>query len=373
MAATSDETTAGAVAAPRRPLGLEVHEGLPGPGLQREWDDLAVATGAVPWVRPGWLVPWWQSMGRGAPVLLALRAAGGGLRAVLPLQRSRAGLSSPTNWHTPEYCTVAADPEAGRAVLGQALERSGTRLRLDFVDGALARELADVSAERGGGSHIRVLESSPYLPLAEGWQGHLDRGSLAETRRRGRRLAERGEVRLDVRDGTEDLSRLLLEGLAVEASGWKGRQGTAVASSPDTLEFYRAISRWAAEQGLLRLAFLRLDGRPLAFDLAVEHRGAHYLLKTGFDETERPLAPGKQLRLRMLEDCAARGLESYEFLGDAQHWKQEWTSLRRERMQVLAFPPGPAGAGGRVLHAHLLPAARRARDEMASRRRSAPA
>ena len=34
--------------------------------------------------------------------------------------------------------------------------------------------------------------------------------------------------------------------------------------------FYRRVAAWAAERDWLRLAFLRLDGRPLAFDLALE-------------------------------------------------------------------------------------------------------
>ncbi|HKP88939.1 MAG TPA: GNAT family N-acetyltransferase, partial [Thermoleophilaceae bacterium] len=42
----------------------------------------------------------------------------------------------------------------------------------------------------------------------------------------------------------------------------------------------------AAEQGWLRLAFLRLDGRAIAFDMCLEHGGAFYVLKGGFDPEE---------------------------------------------------------------------------------------
>ncbi len=354
---------------PSSGVRLQVVEGVLDPLLLAAWDELALATAAPPWVRPGWLLPWWDSMSRGLPLVFVLRSAKGELSAVLPLQRTRRGLSSPTNWHTPEFAVVAQDASARDEILLRVFGRCATRLTFDFVMPELADALSVVADARGGRSHRRVLESSPYVPLQEDWESRVDKHLLAEVRRRGRRLAERGRVDFDVSDGSQDVESRLEEGLRVEASGWKGRAGTAMVSAPETLSFYRRVTKWAAEEGLLRLAFQRLDGRPIAFDLAVEHGGAHYLLKTGYDEELRTLAPGKQLRLHMLRDCTVRGLQSYELLGDAQLWKREWTPLRRERLQAHAFAPGPAGAPGWLLHGKALPAARTVRDALAGARR----
>src|SRR5207253_4308850 len=110
---------------------------------------------------------------------------------------------------------------------------------------------------------VRTQQRSPYVVIGGDWDAFcesLDRKEVKEIRRRRRRLEEQGETRFDVEDGSERLDSLLDEWLQVEASGWKGRTGTAVASDPGTLEFYRAIARWAAGRGSLRLAFLRLDG-----------------------------------------------------------------------------------------------------------------
>src|SRR5207247_10269646 len=68
---------------------------------------------------------------------------------------------------------------------------------------------------------------------------------------------------LEVVDGSERLDELLEEGFRVEASGWKSRAGTAIASRPDTRRFYTDVARWASDRGWLRLAFLRLGGRAL--------------------------------------------------------------------------------------------------------------
>lgn len=344
---------------------VELCRGVPGPRLLREWDELAVASGAAPWARPGWVVPWWESFGS-APALLCGRSASGALTAALPLQALGSALVGPTNWHTPELAVVAADDRARLDLLAAALEQGASRLTLGFVRPELADEAAQAARRAGGRSTSRVLESSPYLELTPGWADRLDGHLLAELRRRERRLAERGEVRLDLADGRARLSALLEEAFAVEASGWKGRGGTAVASSPQTRLFYEAVARWTAQEGLLRLAFLRLDGRPLAVDIAVEHAGVQYLLKTGYDEAERTAAPGKLLRWRVLQDCAGRGVSTYELLGHVQPWKHDWTPLRRDRLQVHAFPAGAAGLRAWALHAGALPAARVARDRLGS-------
>ena len=45
-------------------------------------------------------------------------------------------------------------------------------------------------------------------------------------------------MELEITDGSADLERLLQEVLTVEASGWKGEAGTAIASRPETRSFY---------------------------------------------------------------------------------------------------------------------------------------
>lgn len=347
-----------------RSARTEICHGVPGPRLQQEWDELAVESEAVPWIRPGWVVPWWASFGR-APALLCGRSPSGELTAALPLQVVRGALLSPTNWHTPELGVVAADEQARRQLLERALTSGANRLTLDFIGPALAEELSSVARRAGGRSCTRVLESSPYIEFGPGWTSGLDRHLLAELRRRERRLTERGEVVLELADGQTRLSALLAEAFTVEASGWKGRQGTAIASSACTRTFYERVAQWAAREGLLRLAFLRVDGRALGVDLAIEHGGVQYLLKTGYDESARACAPGKLLRWKVLEDCAVRGLSTYELLGHVQAWKHDWTPLRRDRLQAHAFPSTAAGRRAWAVHAKGEPAARAVRDRLA--------
>lgn len=138
-----------------------------------------------------------------------------------------------------------------------------------------------------------------------------------------------------------DLEGDLERGFAVEGSGWKGRTGTAISSSPRTLAFYRAVGHTFHRLGALRLSGISVDGRLIAFDLCLLHRGRPFLLKTGFDETYRRLAPGLVLRLSVIERCFELGLESHELLGDDTEWKRKFATSERRHCVLRSYRARP--------------------------------
>jgi CelD/BcsL family acetyltransferase involved in cellulose biosynthesis len=222
------------------------------------------------------------------------------------------------------------------------------RIALSWLDEAKPgfAECSQLARERGYRLIIRTIERSPYVDTRGDWESYEAGRSqklLRELRRRRRRLESRGELTFEVSGGEENLEELLAEGFRIEASGWKGERGLAIDSRPVTRSFYGEIARWAAGRGVLRLAFLRLDGQPFAFDYAIEEDGFHYLLKTGYDPSFRAEAPGQLLRYLMIQRAFAEGLEAYEFLGTDEPWKLEWTDKVRERRALQAFAPTPAG------------------------------
>jgi hypothetical protein len=153
----------------------------------------------------------------------------------------------------------------------------------------------------------------------------------------------------------------LHEGFGVEASGWKGERRTAMGSRPDTRGFYTAVARWAVAQGWLRLAFLRVGGKAVAFDFSLDQSPRHYLVKTGFDPRFARFAPGILLRHAMLRRAFELGFATYEFLGDDEPWKLRWASQRRDRLLVQAFRHTPGATAERWAFEFGRPAALRAR------------
>jgi CelD/BcsL family acetyltransferase involved in cellulose biosynthesis len=332
--------------------------------LEQAWEELAAATGASPFCRPGWIKPWWTSFGAGRLELATVRR-GGRLDALLPLRRRLGSLTSPTNWHTPAFNPVARDAADLRILAQAVFQKRPHWFSLAFLDADSESRplLREAAREHGFRVLERTLERSPYLAVDRPWheyESSLSRNVRGDAKRRIRRLEELGSLSLDVNEGNERLDDLLTEGFGVEASGWKGASRSAIASRMETEALYRSVAEWAAHQGWLRLAFLRLDGAAIAFHYSLEHEGNHYFVKGGHDPRYSSLSPGKVLTYWMLSRAFSLGLASYEFLGGDDPWKLRWTSTVRERSLFHAFRPGPVGLAEWMLFNYGRRVARRA-------------
>ena len=318
--------------------------------LAESWDDVPATSGGIggsAWTA-AWLGVW------GDDHMLAVGTygpAGSAPHAVVPFVRRRGRpwwletlgvreLAEPTD-------VRASDPAALRAVV-ERLMRSGRALRLKRLPAqsplpAVVRELA--------GKRAVVLErpvaGTPTITLDSSW---LDPASTMSSRWRGSlRTAQRRAERLGVVDvrveapTVDEVGPLFDEFVAVESTGWKTSAGTALAAQPQMREFFRRYCLLAAKRGQLRFAFLRIDGRPAAVQLALEHDGRYSLLKIGFDEEFARCSPGNLLMLHAVRTAAERGLSSFEFLGIEEPWTGLWTQDVRQCIELHVYPLTPWG------------------------------
>jgi CelD/BcsL family acetyltransferase involved in cellulose biosynthesis len=336
--------------------------------VRDEWDRLADRTGAAPFLRPGWIEAWWRAFGTGR--LEVLREEGEGrVRALLPVRHRHGAVSSPSNSHSPRFGLLREDRAAGEALLGELFARRPDQVSLGFL-GALGPGLEELTATAetaGYRSLQRTLERSPFVTVDGDWEEYersLGRSVRSDLRRCRRRLEELGRVALDVEHDTAHLE----EALAVESLGWKGTAGTAILSASQTARFYGEVARWAAASGRLRLIFLRVDGHPVAFHLALEDDQTYFPLKGGFDPAFRAQSPGRLLIHATLERAFAVGLRRYEFLGDFDAYKLRWATEAYDRVLFQAFAPSPVGRARWAAFAHGRPLAKRAVDGLRRRR-----
>lgn len=324
-------------------MGVELVEAPLAPAFAAEWRELADLVGAPPFLYPEWFAAWFEAFG-GTQRGLAVRD-GGELVAVLPLRYRRGVVRSPANWHTPVFGPVARDPAAAGELADSLLGLRARRLDLTMVAGDDPL-LAALSDRAGRPTIRRLVARQPYVRLSEGLESFergLSRKLRKELGRMERRLGEQGEVGFEFHDGSERLDELIEQGVALEGSGWKSERGTAISSRPETSAFYTGICRWAAIRGWLSLAFLTLDGRPVAFDLCLERGGSVYVLKGGFDPELRKWGPGTLLTWESLRRAFAAGMDYYEFLGTDQSYKLGWTDTVRERWRFQGFARSPGG------------------------------
>ncbi len=125
--------------------------------------------------------------------------------------------------------------------------------------------------------------------------------------------------------------------MTVEERGWKGRAGTALRHADREGAFYRRYCEITARKRSLRIAFLRIDGRAAAMQLAVETADRLWLLKTGYDEEFERCSPGALLNARSIAYAVGQGLAGYEFLGSPEAWTRTWTERERDCLATVRY------------------------------------
>ena len=321
--------------------------GLPDAETAIAWGELAERSKAPPFLHPGWLRCWWPAFGTGELEIKSLWRQGE-LIAALPLGRRQGQSESTANFHTPVFGITAAGESAAANMARELFRDAPARVSLSGLDpeGMTLKVCKDAAEEAGFQVIMRPHLLSPHAEMQYGWNEYkrsLSSHLLRNLRRGRKQLEEQGRLTVETVDGGPTLDARLDEAMQVEASGWKGKLGTAIQSRAHTAEFYREMVHWAAERGLLRLYLLRLSGRVLTMCLTLQQHGVCYMLKGGYDEDFRRFSPGNILTEALLEDCANRGVTRVEIYGEAETYKMNWATGTSQYLRLEGFAPTAAG------------------------------
>jgi len=269
-----------------------------------QWEDLAAnSLEPNPFYEHWMLLPALECFAKRGEVGIFVLWRDGRLAALFPFQRARrykglpAGALSAWRHRHCLLCTPLVRAEGAAETLAALLARlraEAPLLELSYIqaDGpfhdalrrAGARPYVDNKYERALLSKARDAES--YI------QDSLSRHLRQELRRRERRLAERGKVTHTVMRPGDDLGRWVDEFLRLEAAGWKGREGSALACSEANRRFAVEIFAAAFARGRLHMVGVDLDGRALARCLSILAGEGSYAFKTAYDEEFARYSPG---------------------------------------------------------------------------------
>lgn len=145
-------------------------------------------------------------------------------------------------------------------------------------------------------------------PVATREEGPKTSGS---TRRKLRqdwnRLSRLGTVAVsNARDGESAIAAMETF-LKLEASGWKGRRGTALLSNARDATFARRFVGDLAAKGDASVALLMLDGQPIAAQVLLYCGRDAYTWKPAFDESFAAFSPGMLLVDRITTELLGSG------------------------------------------------------------------
>jgi CelD/BcsL family acetyltransferase involved in cellulose biosynthesis len=315
--------------------------------------------------RPEWTQAYLCAFEPKANVAIISAWAGERLRGILPLVRRRgvvAGfpvvkLTLPANVHSLRASLTICPGEEGDAAL-KALWQAATDLsRWDVLDVANVVEGSGldrllVLAQADGYHTARKRTSQTlYLQISAAaseksaqppWLAGTRPKFRSHLRRARRQLEEHGT--LEVKHYSVADPEALEKFYALEASGWKGAEGTAIKCDPHTRQFYDAVAQASARDGYLSLDFLELNGKPIAGHFGFNLRGRYFLAKAGYDEAFRRYGPGQLLVNEILGQTPERGLREFDFVGPATWDESRWALARRTNYRVFIFRKNWYGA-----------------------------
>ena len=169
------------------------------------------------------------------------------------------------------------------------------------VDGDLTR-MAIARARRLGGAAkpMGLHERSQFLPADASGIG-FSRKTLKSFARHAKQLSSQGDLSFRIHRDPERLTVALDQFLALEAMGWKGESGTALARDESVERFARTVVNGLSERGCCFIASLDLAERPIAMSvLLVESRLAAFW-KMAYDESYAKYSPGLMMLVKLSE------------------------------------------------------------------------
>jgi CelD/BcsL family acetyltransferase involved in cellulose biosynthesis len=175
-----------------------------------------------------------------------------------------------------EFSFMGGEDRATQELLSQLYQRRAVSYQSECSARALFRPAADADT---------------FLNFA------LTGKRRKEFRRLEKRLSESGHLDYRLLFSSEDPASWIESFLALEAKGWKGQEGSAMAMENDRRIFFEQISCAAHQRGKLMMLGLFLDNRPIALKCNFVSGSGAFAFKIAFDEEFARSSPGVLLEI----------------------------------------------------------------------------
>jgi CelD/BcsL family acetyltransferase involved in cellulose biosynthesis len=316
--------------------------------IRRPWAELAGASvHDTPYVLPEFLLPWMRRMDDGFEYRCLAAWDDDMLVGFAPLvgrRIGRAGLALSLRVF-PEVapsppCDILVHPGAHgveEAILAHwCSQNDWDAIELNNVppDSPALDRLAALAA--AAALPVRRAQALSYycVPVSGCWEDYLAARSkkMRQNLRRGRRYLERlGAVRFASYPGDMNARQAREQAFEVVGRSWKHDESGPRSWNEFLLQLIEELDR----AQLLRLEFLTLDARAIAFLLDVPFKGGVFAVHNGYDLRFQPGNPGQLLLARSIEAAHRSGANRYVtgVRDDLRHWSALTRPSRRLRIE----------------------------------------
>jgi CelD/BcsL family acetyltransferase involved in cellulose biosynthesis len=227
--------------------------------------------------------------------------------------------------------------------------RTGALLEVNMIAGAgpFHQTLVDYLHSSGRQSRFFDSYTRALFQPADDADAYLCAALSAKHRkmfkRQERQLAEIGRLEYDALAPNDDVAVWIEEFLGLESGGWKGREGSALASNESEHSYFKSIATEAFRRGRLAMLALRLDGRPIAYKVNFLAGRASFTFKIAFDENYARYSPGMLLEIENARRFHAQSqIEWADSCADPHNPMFNRLWLARRTIQNLVVSTGKA-------------------------------
>lgn len=232
-------------------------------------------------------------------------------------------------------------------------------------DGAAATALRAAAAPFGIAPRVFNAHERARLDATQDGEdalASLGSKKLKELRRQRNRLGDSGEVAFRIAEPGAEADAALKEFLKLEAAGWKGAAGTALASKEGDAAFMAEALPTMVRDGAAQIVTLSAGNQVVAAGVLLRQGRRAYFFKIAYDENFAKTSPGVQLTLDITRAmCADASIDSVDSTAVANHPMIDHIWRDRQPIGDLLLPTQEGAFGFRLL-ATLIDARRMLRD-----------
>jgi len=179
------------------------------------------------------------------------------------------------------------------------------------------------------------LPSIPYEKIHNSFSNNF-KGNLRKARNK---LLRMKNVEFISSRNKIDLQHYYKQFINMEASGWKGKDGTktAIKLHPELTAFYSSLLEEFSKIDGCEINLLKISGECIAAQFCLFVDSTIYVLKIGHDEKYSKLAPGNMLLENLLQRSAADEDIEYINLISGSKWHADWKPLSHKVFRMYIF------------------------------------
>ena len=310
--------------------------------IRAEWENLlSVSPVNSLFLTPQWQEVWWDTFGNGMGLAGFYVRTPDGVAAIASLTRHGDTLSFVGNQDTFDYNDFMVSPGYEAVFFDSLLRRleeqscNAMQLFSLIETSPTLTHLPEIARERGYRVEVEQEDVTSGIDLPKTWEDYLavlSKKDRHELRRKFRRLESSADWRWYALSSPEQVAERLGDFIALMRQSKKDKDEYM---TPVRERFFHSITERMAQQGMLRLYFLEIDGWPVATSLCFDYGSSRLLYNSGYSPEHAYYSVGLLLNALCLREAIEQGIGYFDFLRGPEAYKQHLGGQQRNLYQMV--------------------------------------